>query len=1466
MEGGDFRMSIIDQKIVSMKFDNAQFEQGVKTTLSSLQSLSKGLQLAGATKGLTDVSAAAKHVQLGHIATAVDGIARKFSAMSVVAVTAISNIANRAVTAGLQMVKGLSLDPVTSGLKEYETNLNSIQTILANTGLEGQAGLAKVNAALQKLNTYSDQTIFNFSEMARNIGTFTAAGVKLDVATSAIKGIANLAAVSGSNAQQASTAMYQLSQAISAGKLTLEDWNSVVNAGMGGKVFQNSLMETARIHGVAVDKMVKDSGSFRLSLQEGWLTGEILTETLSKFTGDLNAAQLKNMGYSKKQIAEILKMGKVAQDAATKVKTMSQLISTLQEAAGSGWAKTWQLIFGDFDEAKVLFTGVSKVLGGFIDASSDARNKVLGDWKALGGRTVLIDAISSAFKALMAVIKPIKDAFRSIFPATTGKQLFEITTAIRDFAKGLMIGKETAENLRRTFAGVFAVVGIAWDILKAFVSTIFRLVGAVGDGSGGFLEFTGNIGDFLVGIRKAIKDGNLITKVFDKIGDGLEFIINLIKKAVSFIGGLFDGFNGAKAANDVAGLASKLKPLGALGDIIAKVWSRVVSVFDNVMRILQPLGAKFSSVFKQISDQISGGINLDSLFSAIKTGAFVAFFLALKNLVGNVSGVFDGLTGTMQNMQNTLRAATLLQLAVAIGTLTLSMVALSKIDTGGLTRSLTAITVMFGQLFGMMLLFEKLSGFTGLAKMPLVAASLILLGVALRVLASSVKTLAELSWEDLAKGLTGVTVLLAALVVALKFMPDPKSMISTGLGLILLAAAIKILASAVTDLSGLSWEDMAKGLTGVGVLLGALTLFTKFSEANKGGLLSGAGLLLLAVAVKILASALEEFSGFSWEEIGRGLVAMVGSLAIVTAALLLIPPTAPLAAAGVLIVAISLGKVADALQDFGSMSWDSIGKGLTAMLGALTLISLALTVIPPTAPFAAAAILITAVALMKVADVLDQMGAMSWQEIGKAMTALAGSLLIIGVAVTAMTTAIPGAAALIIVAGALAILAPVLLLFGNMSWEEMGKGLLMLAGVFLVIGVAGLVLGPIVPILLGLGVAIVLLGVGMLAAGVGLLAFSAGLTALSIAGAAGSLAIVGLVAALAGVIPLVMTQIGLGIVAFAKVIATAGPAMYAAITAVLMAMIKAINTVSPQIISTMFRMLTLLLLTIRNYMPILILLGTQIVVSMLNGIRNNINRIVTAAVNLIVAFINAVSQQQSKVIQAGVRLIISFVNGLADAIRSNSGAMRSAGANLAGAIIDGMTGGLASGATRLANKAASVAKGALSAAMGALGVHSPSKEFFKLGAWSVEGLANGLTQNASMADRAAAGIGNTAIDALKASISKIADVVSADMELAPTIRPVLDLSDVKKNAGTIGGLLGDKTLNIGVTSSNAKDASNGHSSNQSQPFDPDDPRFGGAPPSVSYTQNNYSPKTLSPAEIYRQTKNQLSVTKGALAP
>jgi hypothetical protein len=844
-------------------------------------------------------------------------------------------------------------------------------------------------------------------------------------------------------------------------------------------------------------------------------------------------------------------------------------------------------------------------------------------------------------------------------------------------------------------------------------------------------------------------------------------------------------------------------------------------------------------------------------------GALGSLFLSLRGLVSNVSGIFDNLTGSMKTMQNTLRATILLQIATAIGVLTLSVVALSKIDTGGLTRALTAITVMFGQLFGMMLLFEKFAGFKGLAAMPLIAANMIILGVALRVLASSVKTLAELDWNELAKGLTGVTVLMGIMIGTAKLMPNPAGMISTGAGLLVMAAAIKVLASAVGDLSGFSWQELAKGLVGVGTLLGALGLFVKFAGVNKGGLAQGAGLILLAVAIKILASAVEDFTGFKWEEIGRGLVAMAGSLAIVTAALMLIPPTAPLAAAGVLLVAISLGKVADALEQMGDMSWGAIGKGLTAMLGALTLISLALTVIPPTAPLGAAGILIAAIALLQVADVLDQMGQMSWGEIGKAMTALAGSLILIAAAVTVMTGALPGAAALLVVAASLAVLAPILMLFGNMSWEEMGKGLLMLAGVFVVLGVAGLVLGPLVPVLIGLGIAITLLGIGVLAAGVGVLAFAAALTALSIAGAAGTVALVAMVTAMLGLLPQVGEAIGKAVVSFATVIAKSGPAITKAIVTVLEALIDAVVRLTPKIQQALATLLLKMLQVIQKHIQPMTDMGLKILIGFLNGVANNIGRVVTAATNVVVKFIDGVANNIGRVIQAGVNLIIKFIQGLTQAINSNSARMRAAGRDLAFAIIDGMTGGLASGVGRVASAARNVARNALNSAMDVLGIGSPSKEFEQLGRWSDEGLANGLDKYTRIVDKSAAGVGKSALASLKMSLSNIPAALGKDVDLSPTIRPVLDLSDVRKNAGKVDQMLGGRSLSPKMTYFAASDVSASIQPDPRPRGDDDNPDPRPFAP-ISYTQNNYSPKALTNAEIYRQTKNQLSTAKGAL--
>ena len=420
----------VDERVVSMQFDNKKFEQNVQTTMKTLERLKSKLNLKGAAKGLEDVDKATKKLDMTPLTNGIHKVGLKFSALQVAATTALANIANSAVNAGKRLISAFTIDPIKTGLQEYETQINAVQTILANTQSKGTT-LDQVNTALDELNRYADMTIYNFTEMTRNIGTFTAAGVDLDTSVSAIKGIANLAAVSGSTSQQASNAMYQLSQALSSGTVKLMDWNSVVNSGMGGQVFQDALKETARVHGIAIDDMIKDEGSFRETLQHGWLTSAILTETLSKFTGDLSEEQLKSMGYTEEQIKEIIKLGKTANDAATKVKTFTQLMDTLKEAAQSGWTQTWEILIGDFEEAKALWTSVSDVFSEIINSSAEARNNMLQAWADAGGRGMIIDSFKNAFKALLSVINPIKEAFREIFPATTSNQLLKITENIK---------------------------------------------------------------------------------------------------------------------------------------------------------------------------------------------------------------------------------------------------------------------------------------------------------------------------------------------------------------------------------------------------------------------------------------------------------------------------------------------------------------------------------------------------------------------------------------------------------------------------------------------------------------------------------------------------------------------------------------------------------------------------------------------------------------------------------------------------------------------------------------------------------------------------------------------------------------------------------------------------------------------------------------------------------------------------
>lgn len=373
----------IDNRVLEMRFDNAQFEKGVATSMSTLDKLKQKLNLSGASKGIETVGKAAKGVNFSGMTAGIHQV--KSGMMSLEGVSAgviakfsvINNMVNSLMATGKRMVNALTIDPVKTGFQEYETQINAVQTILANTQKEG-TNVQIVNKALDELNKYADQTIYNFTEMTRNIGTFTAAGVKLDTSVSAIKGIANLAAISGSTSQQASTAMYQLSQALAAGKVSLMDWNSVVNAGMGGQVFQDALIRTSELLKTGAKEAIATHGSFRESLTQGqWLTTEVLTETLNQFAGVYSKAELMQQGFTESQAEEISKMAKTAMEAATKVKTFTQLWDTMKEAVQSGWSQSWRLIIGDFEEAKELLTGLSDFFNKFISKSADSRNAIL---------------------------------------------------------------------------------------------------------------------------------------------------------------------------------------------------------------------------------------------------------------------------------------------------------------------------------------------------------------------------------------------------------------------------------------------------------------------------------------------------------------------------------------------------------------------------------------------------------------------------------------------------------------------------------------------------------------------------------------------------------------------------------------------------------------------------------------------------------------------------------------------------------------------------------------------------------------------------------------------------------------------------------------------------------------------------------------------------------------------------------
>lgn len=1390
----------VDERVVSMQFDNKKFEQNVQTTMKTLERLKSKLNLKGAAKGLEDVDKATKKLDMTPLTNGIHTVGLKFSALQVAATTALANIANSAVNAGKRLISAFTIDPIKTGLQEYETQINAVQTILANTQSKGTT-LDQVNTALDELNRYADMTIYNFTEMTRNIGTFTAAGVDLDTSVSAIKGIANLAAVSGSTSQQASSAMYQLSQALASGTVKLMDWNSVVNAGMGGQVFQDALKETARVHGIAIDDMIKDEGSFRETLQHGWLTSAILTETLSKFTGDLSEEQLKSMGYTEEQIKEIIKLGKTANDAATKVKTFTQLMDTLKEAAQSGWTQTWEILIGDFEEAKALWTSVSDVFSEIINSSAEARNNMLQEWADAGGRDMIIDSLKNAFKALLSVIKPIKEAFREIFPATTSNQLLKITENIKKFTEKLILSEEAQAKVKSTFKGFFAVIDIGVTIIKEVISGIAKLIGKLAGIGGEFVHVTGAIGDWLSYLRDSIKESGFFAKVIGTITNALSFLLGKIKVVVGFFSQniIAPGFEGLLKLFQGLG-----KILGFIGDKIKSVISSIGEALGNAFR-----GGDMNTAM----DLLNGGIIASILLEIKKfVGGFTKSIKEITSISNKVTGILDSVKGCFEAYQKDLQANTLLKIAAAIAILASAIVVIASIDPGRLMASLGAVTVLFGNLMGSLAAFNKI----GLLQKGIIKASaaMILMSVAVLILANALKKVASIEAYDLFKGIIGIAALTQMLISTSKLMSkNTASFMKAATSLIIFATAINILAVACEKLAGIDTEGLKKGLIAIAVIMSEIVVFLKLIPGKVPNM--AMNLLGLATALMIMSLALVKMGGMSWEQIARGLVALGGSMLILASGLKVMKGTLA-GSAALILAAVALGMLVPSILILGKMSFENLSKGLMVMAVSLALLGVAAYAFKPVLGVMAAlagilalagvSLIIFGVGLSAIAAAFKITDAGT---IAKGLMAIGGALIVFTASILLSALLSPlimllGASLMILGKGLIA----VGLAFAIMDFGTMAKGLMALGGAFTVFVLAALPAILLSPLILIFAGAMLLLGNGVLKLALGLTALAA---AFSVSGVLIVNAIKTIFVTIIGLIPSFIEAIGKGIILICKTIANSVGAIADAIASIIVAVMNALDRSIPKIVSVVFKLLDALLSKLVEYTPTIVAAVFNILVACLDGIASGLPRVVESAVTIVTNFINGVSQQLPRVVQAGWDLIINFIDGLTNSINTNTPRLIASIKNLFKAVLNAavtvLTGGVVDMEASGGNLIEGFKKG-IKTKLSTLwdkvkggfekfknkvadffGIHSPSKVFAEFGQYLDEGLIVGLNKYSGKVSNSAESVGNDAIKSMSGALSGISLAVDSDIDSQPSIRPVLDLSNIESGAGTIGDLL-----------------------------------------------------------------------------
>lgn len=1523
----------VDTRVVQMKFDNKRFEQNIKQTTNSIEKLKRTSNFSKTQKAFqsldNEAEKAAKSTNL--LANSMDKVSMKTVAMGAVVVTAMQRITNKVIDTGKAIISALTIDPIKTGLDEYELKIRSIQTILSNTkkwyqstdymeeaggnantaqALADAKQLQDVNDILDELNTYADKTIYNFAQMTDNIGKFVAQGLSVKQASKAVQGMANLAAASGASASDMARATYQMSQALG-GTIRKIDWNSLRNANMATVTLKDTLIEIAKMDGIDVQKMMDETGkSFEDTLESGWLTGDIFTEAMQVYSGVYSEAELMAKGYSEETVKNFLKIAKDAEEAATKVRTLTQLKDTLKEGAQSGWTETWETVIGDFNEATDLWSAIYNKADALIQKIAKDRNDRLKEWRgmiqvakfdengqvmkdeegnvkmvwrsykdltdaqkkwygearlaeeeALGkfqdGRTMLINGLKNIATAISKIVTTINKAWRAVFPRKTGEQLRDATKAFEEFTQKLIPSEDALNKLQKILEKVFSVIRnvfvIAKKITVAVVKPLLPLLQL-------FAKIVIDVLSAIAGIGKPTNEATGEMSAFDKV---LQKVSSAISFVVSKIIALYNWL-----ANK--GFLETLKKIGtgfvtvftAIKNVVVGVWNAIkpviIRIKDNFMKMIkETTGEDVKNAF------LSGGIVAIVAAFAKMLLNVAGSFKSVKGIINSFKNVIDEVGNTLKAFQKAVKTSALLNAAKAIAMLAASVVILALIPVQPLVKACGVILVLAAVIVAAGVALSKFSGDIGVKGTIKLSAFMVAFGLAAMAMAAACAKLAKIpsdSYDRVIDGVQSVFLLLLGLVyIILKQTSskeyDPNNvkevtkLMKTIAGLVITFAAVLLV------LGKAKWKTLGRGAVGLLSIIGIVTLAV-------GGLVGLAKMKgMRSASVKTAAETLSKLTGMivalsivlmalgrqSWKQYARGIVGITSIMGILMLMLLGIHALAKiksvspskiqkitLSLAAITAMVVALSGIVIIL---GLIPWKVLSRGLAGLVGLFAILigafaglaAVSKIKINPkrigTVVLCLFAITFMVSALAPLAAIL---GALPTKVLAKGLIAISiifglliASLMVIGKAskmgkkqakdMKQMTRA------LAVLAGAVYTLAKVVAYLGQLDPKQMIQGLIgmgvILGGLIAVLLIVSKVGGDPKKILAItgaiLGVAVAMLVMAAAAQAFSQVSFTDILKSLAAVGLV-MLALVGL-AAIASIPVLGKTfLIALGLIAAAVLVVAAAMYIMAASVGVLasglMQMYEAINMFAtidsssidlfkekvkslmeliPEAAKTIGAAIIGLLIGVIQSLP-------QLGETLLQVLPTLIEQAFQALLMFLDGLIKHVPEILEKIFELIEKLVVGIILGLPKLIIRIGKTLVEEFKKMAHDVWEGFKLGIKEKAEKIKEDIKKPFEKVVGWVRGVFDSHSPSRIFKSIAGDVVDGFAIGLDDGSTGLYKATSSTFGEVTDAAEDSIPGISNAISAvysaiegDVDSQPTIRPVMDLTEIQNGISSV---------------------------------------------------------------------------------